>query len=58
MAVNVYMVFFVAANPDTFRQYLWIYCIICYGAPAIPAIICLVLRQQDRGLIYGDATVS
>ncbi len=33
MAVNVFMVFFFAANPTTFRRYLWVYCVICYGRP-------------------------
>lgn len=57
MAVNVYMVFFLAANPNSFRQYLWIYCLVCFGAPALPALICLILRRDSRG-IYGNATVS
>ncbi|KAK7732543.1 hypothetical protein SLS53_008429 [Cytospora paraplurivora] len=54
MAVNVYMVFFMSFNPTTFRQYLWIYCVICFGLPSIPAFVFLFVRQ-DRGLVYGDA---
>lgn len=57
MAVNVYMVFFMSFNPTTFRQYLWIYCVICFGLPAVPAFIFLFLREK-RGLVYGDAAVS
>lgn len=57
MAVNVYMVFFLAANPNSFRQYLWIYSLVCFGAPALPALICLILRKDSRG-IYGNATVG
>ena len=57
MAVNVYMVFFFAASPDSFRQYLWLYNLICFGAPALPAFVCLILRKDSRG-IYGNATVS
>lgn len=57
MAVNVYMVFFMSFNPTTFRQYLWIYCVICFGLPAIPAFVFLFIRE-DRGLVYGDAAVS
>lgn len=57
MAVNVYMVFFLAANPNSFRRYLWLYCLVCFGAPALPALICLILRRDSRG-IYGNATVS
>lgn len=58
MAVNVYMVFFLAANPTSFRQYLWVYCLICYGAPALPAIVLLLIRGDPRGPVYGNATVS
>ena len=58
MAVNVYMVFFLAANPTSFRRYLWIYCLVCYGAPALPAVVLLLIRDDPRGLVYGNATVS
>lgn len=57
MAINVYMVFFMSFNPATFRQYLWLYCVICFGLPAIPSFVFLFLRE-DRGLVYGDAAVS
>ncbi|KAF3762689.1 hypothetical protein M406DRAFT_341858 [Cryphonectria parasitica EP155] len=56
MAINVYMVFFMSCNPTTFRHYLWLYCIICYGLPAIPAFIFLFVRMP-KGLIYGDAVL-
>lgn len=58
MAVNVYLVFFCSANPTAFRRYLWLYCLICFGAPAIPAIVCLIHQAEDKTRIYGDATVS
>jgi hypothetical protein len=57
MAVNVYMVFFLTANPNNFRQHLWVYSIICFGLPAVPAIICLVYAPNGKQ-IYGNATVS
>lgn len=57
MAINVYMVFFMSFNPATFRQYLWLYCVICFGLPAIPSFVFLFLREE-RGLVYGDAAVS
>lgn len=57
MAINVYMVFFMSFNPTTFRQYLWLYCVICFGLPAIPSFVFLFLRES-RGLVYGDAAVS
>lgn len=58
MAVNVYMVFFLAANPVSFRKYLWVYCVICFGAPALPAVILLFIHDQGKGSVYGNATVS
>ncbi|KAK8056182.1 G-protein coupled receptor [Apiospora rasikravindrae] len=48
MAVNVYMVFFFAANPNSFLGYWWAYFVICYGIPFIPAIWLLVARGEDR----------
>ncbi|KAG8157210.1 hypothetical protein KVR01_012918 [Diaporthe batatas] len=56
MAINVYMVFFMSFNPTTFRQYLWLYCVICFGLPAIPSFVFLFLREK-RGLVYGDAAL-
>lgn len=57
MAVNVYMVFFMHFNLSSFRTYLWLYCLICYGLPAIPAFVFLFIRSP-RGMIYGDAVVG
>lgn len=62
MAFNVFLVFFFQANPDSFRGWLWLYCLICFGGPAIPAIACLLLKFPDENNImrpiYGDATVG
>jgi hypothetical protein len=62
MAVNVYMVFFFAASPTSFVRYLWLYCLICFGLPFIPAISLLILNHYRRGedgayLYFGNATV-
>ncbi|KAK8088979.1 G-protein coupled receptor [Apiospora hydei] len=57
MAVNVYMVFFFAANPNSFLGYWWAYFCICYGIPFIPAIWLLVARGEDRVQVYGNATL-
>ncbi|KAK3329896.1 hypothetical protein B0H66DRAFT_40658 [Apodospora peruviana] len=56
MAANVYMVFFLAANPILFRDYLWAYCLVCFGLPAIPAFICL-FYSPNNAQIYGNATL-
>jgi len=57
MAVNVFMVFFFAASPNSFRKYLWLYSLICFGLPALPAVICLFYTPTQEH-IYADATVS
>ncbi|KAK3382714.1 hypothetical protein B0T24DRAFT_645338 [Lasiosphaeria ovina] len=56
MAVNVYMVFFMAANPNSFREYIWVYCLICFGLPLLPAVICLFYAPNNVR-IYGNATL-
>ncbi|KAK9413058.1 putative G-protein coupled receptors family 2 profile 2 domain-containing protein [Seiridium unicorne] len=57
MAVNVYMVFFFAANPSSFLSYWWAYFLVCYGIPLIPSLCLLLLRDQDWGRPYGNATI-
>ncbi|KAK1757862.1 putative G-protein coupled receptor [Echria macrotheca] len=56
MAVNVFMVFFFAASPNSFRRYLWLYSLICFGLPALPAVICLFYTPTQEH-IYADATL-
>ncbi|KAM0277838.1 hypothetical protein ACHAQH_005542 [Verticillium albo-atrum] len=56
MAVNVYLVFFFGASPASFRQYLWLYCVICFGGPFIPAIVLLLARPNGQ-MMYGNATL-
>ncbi|GKU04281.1 cyclic amp receptor a [Fusarium langsethiae] len=57
MAINVFLVFFCNADPRMFRKYAWLYCIICFGGPLIPAIVLISIRNSPRGLIFGDATL-
>ena len=57
MAVNVFLVFFYRANTATFKQYLWVYAVVCYGVPLVPALALLFVRDDSRGAVYGDATV-
>ncbi|KAH6986954.1 G-protein coupled receptor [Ilyonectria destructans] len=56
MAINVFLVIFHGASPASFRRYLWLYCLICFGGPLIPAIVLLVARP-DGQMIYGNATL-
>ncbi|OAQ95508.1 G-protein coupled receptor protein [Purpureocillium lilacinum] len=57
MAVNVYLVFFHNADPSSFRKYLWVYCLVCFGGPMVPAIILISIRDDVRGPIFGDAVL-
>jgi hypothetical protein len=57
MAINVFLVFFCNADPRMFRKYAWLYCIICFGGPLIPAIVLISIRNSPRGLMFGDATL-
>lgn len=58
MAINVFLVFFFRASPDSFRRWWWVYCIVCYGGPFIIALSLLFVRKAGRGPVYGGATVS
>ena len=57
MAVNVFMVFFLHYNADVLMKYMWIYALVSFGLPAVPAFVCL-LYHPEFGQIYGNATVS
>ncbi|KAH7176069.1 G-protein coupled receptor [Dactylonectria macrodidyma] len=56
MAINVFLVIFHGASPASFRHYLWLYCLICFGGPLIPAIVLLLARPNGQA-IYGNATL-
>ncbi|KAH7002670.1 G-protein coupled receptor [Ilyonectria destructans] len=56
MAINVFLVIFRSSSPASFRRYLWLYCLICFGGPFIPAIILLVARPNGQTM-YGNATL-
>jgi hypothetical protein len=56
MAVNVYLVFFRRYDATRLKRLYWVYGIICYGIPFIPAMVCLLYKNQ-KGEIYGNATV-
>ncbi|KKA29782.1 hypothetical protein TD95_005190 [Thielaviopsis punctulata] len=57
MAINVFLVFFFGASPSTFPKYQLIYCLLCYGLPALPAITLVFVRTDDLGRAYGDAAL-
>ncbi|KAM0522546.1 hypothetical protein ACHAPE_002138 [Trichoderma viride] len=55
MAFNVFLVFFNNANPAVFRNRIWIYCIICFGGPLIPAIVLVSIHDNAKGPVFGNA---
>jgi Slime mold cyclic AMP receptor len=57
MAVNVYLVFFHRYDATSLKKMYWIYGVLCYGLPFIPALVCLLIRDPVRGEMYGNATV-
>ncbi|CAG7564080.1 unnamed protein product [Fusarium equiseti] len=57
MAFNVFLVFFFRTSPDSFRRWWWVYCLICYGGPFAIAIALLLVRNPNRGLVFGQATI-
>ncbi|PHH59381.1 hypothetical protein CDD81_3340 [Ophiocordyceps australis] len=57
MSINVFLVFYFRTSPDSVRRWWWIYCIICYGGPGIIALTLLLIKNHERGLIYGEATI-
>lgn len=58
MAVNVFLVFFTNADPALFQRYTWVYWIICFGGPMVPAIVLVSVRGDPKGPMIGDAAVS
>src|SRR3569833_1590388 len=57
MAINVFLDFLRSTNPQTFKRRIWIYCVTCYGGPLVMGILCLTIRDKDKGIVFGDATV-
>ncbi|KAJ4854891.1 G protein-coupled glucose receptor regulating gpa2 domain-containing protein [Trichoderma breve] len=57
MAFNVFLVFFFNANPATFRKRIWIYCIICFGGPLVPAVVLVSIHDDAKGPVFGNAAL-
>ncbi|KAG5970550.1 hypothetical protein E4U55_001629 [Claviceps digitariae] len=57
MAVNVFLVFFNNADPSLFQRYTWVYCIICFGGPMVPAVVLVSVRGDPKGPMIGDAAL-
>ncbi|EGX96223.1 cAMP receptor-like protein, putative [Cordyceps militaris CM01] len=57
MAVNVLLVFYFRATPDSFARWWWVYCLVCYGGPFVIALTLLLTKNAAKGPIYGEATI-
>jgi len=58
MAINVYLVFFKRYDAHRLKKLYWVYALLCYGLPFIPAMVCLLLKVKGKkGAIYGNATL-
>ncbi|KAM3517346.1 hypothetical protein NHJ13051_009059 [Beauveria bassiana] len=57
MAINVLLVFYFRATPDSFARWWWVYCLICYGGPFVIAISLLLAKTGNNIPVYGEATI-
>ncbi|KFY91420.1 hypothetical protein V500_04683 [Pseudogymnoascus sp. VKM F-4518 (FW-2643)] len=57
MAFNVYLTFFHRYSASQLRSLEWKYLLICYGVPLVPAIVFVFAGTEDRGRIFGSATL-
>ncbi|MCJ1382530.1 hypothetical protein MMC17_005643 [Xylographa soralifera] len=56
MAINVYLTVFKKYNAEKLKSMEWIYLLVCYGGPLIPALAyCFI--STGNGKIYGNATL-
>ncbi|KFY91441.1 hypothetical protein V500_04672 [Pseudogymnoascus sp. VKM F-4518 (FW-2643)] len=57
MAFNVYLTFFHRYSASQLRSLEWKYLLFCYGVPFVPAIAFVFAGTEDRGRIFGSATL-
>jgi hypothetical protein len=57
LSVNVFLTFHSIRFNVRLRSLEPLYCILCYGIPAVPALVYLVLDLGYGKEIYGSATV-
>ncbi|KAJ5190142.1 uncharacterized protein N7498_009127 [Penicillium cinerascens] len=57
MACNVYLTFRHRFSSTQLRRLEIKYLLLCYGIPFVPAIIYAFLHTEERGTIYGPATL-
>ncbi|TVY34073.1 Cyclic AMP receptor-like protein A [Lachnellula subtilissima] len=57
MACNVYLTFYHQFGAYQLRRLEKWYFLFCYGIPLIPAAVYLVVRTEENGRMYGNATL-
>ncbi|TVY26362.1 Cyclic AMP receptor-like protein A [Lachnellula hyalina] len=57
MACNVYLTFYHHFGAYQLRRLEKWYFLFCYGIPLIPAAVYLVVRTEENGRMYGNATL-
>lgn len=57
MALNVYLTFVHKFDAQRVRSLEWMYFLLCYGLPFIPAFTFFFIRTESRGRVYGSAVL-
>jgi hypothetical protein len=57
MALNVYLTFYYKFGADQLRRLEKYYFLACYGVPFVPALAYLFVTTQEKGHMYGNATL-
>ena len=57
LAINVYLCIFWHYDTARLKKLYWVYALVAYGLPLIPAIFCLVYQHKGLGRMYGNAQV-
>ncbi|KFY76537.1 hypothetical protein V499_03828 [Pseudogymnoascus sp. VKM F-103] len=57
MALNVFLTFFYQYGPTEFLALEKYYLVFNYGVPAIPSIVFVLLQTEERGRVFGNATL-
>lgn len=55
MACNVYFTFRRRFSAEQLQKLEWKYFLLCYGIPAIPALVFLFISTPSKGRVYGPA---
>lgn len=57
MAVNVWLTFYRKFDAQKLRKMEIPYLLTCYGVPFVVALTFIFVSTQERGRMYGDATL-